>query len=312
MAKQPLVAIVIVNWNGGQTVINCIKSLAMTSYPNYKVVLVDNGSTDDSLEKILKILPDMQVIRLPKNYGYTVGTNVGWRCGLKKLKAEYICAMDSDIVTVQKNWLDIQIRELEKSADRGISCGKLIFPDGRVQLLYHEREHSEYLERDVGQYDFVRETRAVGGACIIIKKEVIKKIGYYDEHFFYGPNDVDYCFRANKLGFKVLYNGLAKSIHIGSFSSRSASKDFIYGKQSYGQMVFWFRHGNWKNKLSTVNSQFVRVFLTRTDPYQRRSWNNTLFHISFPRRICGFFKSWYLAASDYKKVHNETSASLSR
>ncbi len=312
MAKQPLVAIVIVNWNGGQTVVNCIKSLGLTSYPNYKVILVDNGSTDDSLERILKILPSMQVIKLDKNYGYTIGTNVGWRYGLKKLKADYICAMDSDIVTVQKNWLDLEIKELEKSPKRGISCGKLIFPDGRVQLLYHEREHSEYLERDVGQYNFIRETKAVGGACIIIKKSTIEKIGYYDEQFFYGPNDVDYCFRANQAGFKVIYNGLAKSIHVGSFSSRSGAKDFIYGKQSYGQMVFWFRHGDWKNKINTVKAQFVRAFITRTDPYQKKSLHNTFFHISFPKRIISFFKSWYMAANDYKNIHNEQSAAISK
>ncbi len=310
--KQPLVAIVIVNWNGGQTVINCIKSLGMTTYPNYKVILVDNGSTDDSLEKILKIRPDMHVIKLAKNYGYTIGTNTGWRYAINKLKADYICAMDSDIVTVQKNWLDLEAKELEKSKSYGISCGKLTFPDGRVQLLYYEREHSEYLEKDVGQYDFVRETKAVGGACIIIKKSVIDKLGYYDEHFFYGPNDIDYCFRANKSGFKVIYNGLAKSIHVGSFSGRSGAKDFIYGHQSYGQMVFWFRHGTWVDSIKTVKEQLIRVFITRVDPYKKKSLDNTLFHVSFPKRLMSFFASWYVAARDYKKIHNETSASLSK
>lgn len=310
--KKPLVAIVIVNWNGGQTIIDCIKSLGMTDYPNYKVILVDNGSSDDSVKRIMKIRPDMHLIKLPKNYGYTIGTNTGWRYGLKKLKANYICAMDSDIVTVQKNWLSLEIEELEKLKERGISCGKLIFPDGRVQLLYHEREHSQYLEKDVGQYDFVRETRAVGGACIIIKKEVIEKIGYYDEHFFYGPNDIDYCFRANQCGFKVIYIGYAKSIHVGSFSGRSGAKDFIYGHQSYGQMVFWFRHGNWTNAIKTVREQFVRVFVTRVDPYKIKSLHNTLFHKSFPKRMISFIKSWYNAARDYEIVYNGTSAALSK
>lgn len=309
--KKPLVAIVIVNWNGGQTVINCIESLALTDYPNFKVILVDNGSSDDSLEKILKIRPDMHVIKLVKNHGYTIGTNTGWRYGLDKLKADYICAMDSDIVTVQKNWLSLEIEELEKSGNYGVGCGKLTFPDGRVQLLFHEREHSQYIEKDIGQYDFIRETKAVGGACIIIKRKTIEKIGYYDEQFFYGPNDIDYCFRANQAGFKVIYNGFAKSIHVGSFSGRSGAKDFIYGHQSYGQMVFWFRHGNWLNAIKTVKEQFVRVFITRVDPYKIKSVRNTLFHKSFPKRLMKFFKSWYMAAKDYRNIHNETSAALS-
>ena len=69
----------------------------------------------------------MVVLRLSKNYGYTIAENVGWKYALKKLKADYVCAMDSDIVTIQKDWLDLQIKELEKGAEFGISCGKLVF-----------------------------------------------------------------------------------------------------------------------------------------------------------------------------------------
>ena len=306
--KKPLVAIVIVNWNGDQTVLNCMESLGKTEYSNYKVIFVDNGSTDGSLEKCLKIFPKMDVIKLKENKGYTVGTNVGWRYALDKYNADYICAMDSDIVTTQKNWLDLQINELEKSDKFGISCVKLLFPDGRVQFLYFERERSEYLEKDVGQYNFIRETKAIGGACIIIKRSVIEKLGYYDENFFYGPNDVDYCFRANESGFKVLYNGFAKATHVGSFSYKTSSKDFIYGHQSFGQMAFWFRHGTLKESISSVLQQFIRAFVTRKDPFKKRSFSNTFFHLSFPKRTISFIRSWSQSSKSYKKIHNDQSS----
>jgi GT2 family glycosyltransferase len=214
--KEPLVAIVIFNWNGGQKIIDCLTSVKKTTYQNYKIILVDNHSTNDSIQELHKIQPKMSVIRLDDNYGYTIGTNVGWRYGLNTLHAEYICAMDSDIVTVDQNWLTTVIGELEQKKERGIACAKLVFPDNRVQMLYYERNRPHYQEQDIGQYDFVREVKGVGGACIVIKRSVIEKIGYYDENFFYGPNDLDYCFRARKAGFKVVYVGTAKAVHIGA------------------------------------------------------------------------------------------------
>jgi len=112
--KTPLVVIVIVNWNGGEKIINCLKSLKMTSYKNYKVILVDNGSKDDSVERLKKINRKMKILGLPKNYGYTIAENIGWEHAINKMKADYVCAMDSDIVTIQKDWLDLQIKETLK------------------------------------------------------------------------------------------------------------------------------------------------------------------------------------------------------
>jgi len=300
--KQPLVCIVIVNWNGGEKIKNCLKSLKKTKYLNYKIILVDNGSKDNSIKELLKIIPNMDIIRLDKNYGYTIGTNQGWKYALNKYDADYICAMDSDIVTIQPNWLDLEIKELEKNEEYGIICGKLIFEDGRVQLLFLGRNPKGWKEKDNGQYDFIKEVPAVGGACIIIKNSVIKKIGYYDESFFYGPNDLDYCLRAKKTGFKTIYYGKVKIIHLGSSSYKASQQTKIFEAQCYGNLLFQLRHFGFFSWLSIILKEIPRLFLTRKNPYQRKTIKNINFHLDFFIRAFLLSKAIFYSLKDKNKV----------
>jgi GT2 family glycosyltransferase len=305
-SKLPLVCIIIVNWNGGKVIEECISSLVKkTDYGNYKILLVDNGSTDESVKKLTKICPKMEVIKLSKNYGYTVGINAGWKHVLEKYDSDYVCNMNSDIITVQKDWLSIQIKELEKRKKSGISGGKLVFPDGRFQEMVRKTRRN-YSEMDEGQYDFVKEVPAVWGACLIIKKEVIKKIGYLDENFFYGPDDIDYCVRARNAGFKIIYNGFAKVVHIGAFSGLSPKKDLIYRKQSEGMMIYTFRHRAVMEKISMIFRQFLRAFVTRKDPFSEMGAKNLLFHKSFPKRVFLFENSLIEALKNYKTIKQNT------
>ncbi len=303
--KKPLVCIIIVNWNGGQTTMNCLESLIkLTKYPNYKIIVIDNGSSDGTLEKISSI-KQIDLFKLNENIGYAPGMNLGWKYSIEKYNPDYICNMNNDIVTIQDFWLDLMVEELEKDPLRGLCGNKLLFPDGRVQLLFIERKPKWYEEKDNGQFDFVKEVKAVGGANMLIKRSVIDKIGALDEHFFYGPDDIDYCIRSTKAGFKIVYQGLSKSEHLASFSYLSAKKDFIYLHQSYGQMFFTFRHGKLVEKILMVIRQFFRAFVTRKHPFDKQSYSNTFFHKSFIKRINYFFGSFFKALKDYKFVKME-------
>ena len=138
---------------------------------------------------------------------------------------------------------------------------------------------------------------------MVIKRSVIEKIGFLDENFFYGPDDVDYCNRARKAGFKVIYNGFSKSVHIGSYSGLSPKKDMIYLKQSYGMMVYAFRHLSFFKKIEMVFRQLIRTIVTRKDPFSDFNAKNTLWHIkSFPKRISYFFISFSKALKNYNFI----------
>lgn len=324
--KLPLVCIIIVNWNGGKVMIDCLKSLKKTSYKNYKVIVVDNGSTDKKgVQQLKKINKKIEIIYLDKNYGYTIGVNMGYKYALEKYSPNYICEMNNDIVTVQKDWLGIQINELEKNKEYGISSGKLIFPDGRVQVgissgkltfqdgkvqAFNQQNEKGYFEQDRGQYDFIREVPFVRGGCLIVKKEVVDKIGHHDENFFYGPNDIDYCYRAWKNGFKVVYNGFSKSIHLAGQSGFSHEKDWIFLPQTEGMLIFYLRYkglmpGLW------ISLRFLgRAFVTRKTPFKPKKLSNLTFHKTSLKRMFLFFRALTNALKNYKKVKQDSEVKI--
>lgn len=304
MNKRPLVGIVIVNWNKKDITAGCLKSLKMTSYPNYKVILVDNGSTDGSVEYLKKVNPKMHILKLKRNYGYTEGTNVGWRYALDKLKADYICAMDNDIVTTQKNWLDLVINELEKSPSNGIGSGKHVFPDGKLQLPFIGADQSDDYKPDTGKYNFIKEVDSFYGPSIVIKREVIEKIGCYDENFFYGPNDIDYCRRAKKAGFKSIYVGTSSSIHLGSATGKSPfrQKDFMYRNQAEGMLIYGFRYEPFFLKMRLILYTFFRAFITKRDSHKNLIPLNLFFYPSFPKRLVYFFISLVKSLNRYNHI----------
>lgn len=301
---RPLVCIVIVNWNGGNRITNCLESLKKTRYDNYRIIVLDNNSSDDSIERI-NACGNAILLQSNENLGFTKGSNKLYRYVLDKYDPDYVCNMNNDIITIQPEWLYLMVDELEKEESRGICGNKLLFEDGRVQLLYLERHPTEYIEKDIGQYDFVRETEAVGGACILIKRKVLNNIGGTCEQFFYGPDDIGFCYRARKAGFKIIYTGLSKTVHVGSSSYNTSSKDFIYRHQSYGMMLFAFRHGPTRDRIMNPINQLIRAFATRKDPFKKKSLSNTYFHISFPRRLYYFIVSFFSALKNRNKIKQE-------
>lgn len=295
---KPLVCIAILNYNGLEVTKNCLKSLKITSYPNYKIILLDNGSTDNSYKELKKI-NGIKLIKSEKNLGYTKGMNYLWSIILKKYNPDYICNMNNDIITIQPKWLDLMVESLEKNKKNGICGNKLLFPDGRLQLLYTDRNPKEFTEMDKGQYDFEKKVSAVGGANMLIKKEVINSFGGLDENFFFGPDDIDYCLRTNKK-YNIIYNGHSKSIHLGSFSYNSSKKDFIYKHQAYGMIIFSLRHH--KNKLKMIFNQFIRIFFTRKDPYKKIKINNIYFHKNILLRMKYFILATIKGLQNYNKI----------
>src|SRR3989338_7529595 len=99
MADNPYISIVIVNYNGINDTIECLESLKETIYPHYEIIVVDNGSEDNSID-VLKKRNDIRLIELYKNYGATYA----WNVGFKQAAYEYVCFLNNDIV-VDKNWL---------------------------------------------------------------------------------------------------------------------------------------------------------------------------------------------------------------
>lgn len=200
------VFVIVVNFNGGRDIIECLNSLKRE---RAKVIVVDNGSSDKSLAMIKKNFPKVKIIENNKNLGFAAGSNVGIRYAFKQ-NANVIMLLNQDTVTGRgfleslfKNQADIVgavikfKREWRRIYDYG---GKINWLIGRTS----HRESLVYLDsnRLFKNLDF-QDPDYISGCAMLVRKPVFEKIGFLDERFFLYFEDVDFCQRAKRAGFKI-------------------------------------------------------------------------------------------------------------
>jgi len=221
----PKVSIIILNWNGKRYITQCLDSVFRVRYPKDKleIIVVDNASTDGSPEIIKKKYPNVVLIRNSKNLGYTMGNNIG----IKKATGEIIILLNNDTY-VDENFIIEIVKHMERP-DVGIVGALLLYPSNVIQscgckekfLGFWEclgagltLEEGKQICKDGMEVDYV------SGAALAIKREALEKIGMLDSHFFAYMEDVDWCYRARKAGFKVIVASNAVVYHYESASWR--------------------------------------------------------------------------------------------
>ena len=221
------VAILILNWNGRSLLETCLPPLLSQTYVNYKVVVVDNASDDDSVRWLRQHTPQVQLIQNDENLGFSRGINAG----LPYVSADVIVLLNNDVL-VRPNWLEELIRPFRQDPAIGIVGCKLLFPDGTIQHLGAEltyplanSHHFHYKEPDSNQVTTLQDVPYVTGAALAVRQEVLTKIGLLDESFhpFY-YEEVDFCTRARSAGYRVVVTPDAVAIH-----DESATMDAISG-----------------------------------------------------------------------------------
>jgi len=227
------VSIILVNWNGKEDTLACLASLGkfkVKSPPageadaKFKVIVVDNGSSDDSVAAIKKSFPEVDVIETGRNLGFSGGNNVGIRRALEH-GTDLVWLLNNDTV-VDENALSALL-EAFTQPDVGVVGSKIYFAPGREyhKERYEKKDSGQVLwyaggiidwnnmyashrgvdEVDKGQYDKIEETPFVTGCSMMVKKQVFEKIGLLDEKFFAYLEDLDFCLRAKEMGYKLLY-----------------------------------------------------------------------------------------------------------
>ena len=228
----PAVSLVVLNWNGRQLLEMCLPSLANVDYPHCEIILVDNGSTDDSVTFVREHFPQVVIVANEENLGFSKGMNVG----LRQAQGSVVVLVNNDVV-VRPNWLRALVRPLTTDDTVGITGCKLLFPDGQTiqhagaELTYPlaHSHHYGYQETDEGQYDEPREVDYVTGAAMAIAHQVLDDVGLLDEGFapFYFE-DADFCYRVRAAGYRVMYVPEAVAIHHESASMRQVKYSRLY------------------------------------------------------------------------------------
>lgn len=229
------VAIIVLNWNGIKDTLDCLCSLQNQSYNKFTIVVVDNGSTDNSHELLSKYqskhTENVEVVYNPHNFGFAGGVNTGIEWALNE-DFEYIALFNND-ATADKDWLEKLVDAIQPK-EVGISTGLLLLGDGKtidstgdwysIWGLPFPRNRGDKTEKapDAG---FV--FSGSGGASLY-KTEMLRSIGLFDEDFFAYYEDVDISFRAQLAGWKVAYEPSAIAYHKQGATANKISGFAVY------------------------------------------------------------------------------------
>jgi len=211
--KNPKVGVIILNWNGKEILEKCLDSLKKTDYDNMHVLVVDNASTDGSVEMVKKNYPWVEVLELDKNYGFAKGNNEGVRYFMKKYRdMEYFFILNND-TEVERDCIRKLISVAEKSDKRyGMFQPKILktWDHSIIDTTGHVFKFGRIIDRgimekDRGQYDNDKEIIGCCAAAGLYKRKMLEDIGLYDESYWMYYEDAELSWRAYKKGWKALY-----------------------------------------------------------------------------------------------------------
>lgn len=228
--KTPKLSIIILNHNTKALLKQCLESI---SGP-YQIVVVDNNSTDGSVEMVKKSFPKVEVLARDVNDGYTRGNNAA----RKMAKGEYVLFLNSDTKAFPDT-INTMVEFMDRDKTIGISTCLTELPDGRLyyachrgfptplnSLLYFLGLPSSYYPK---YQNIVHEIDACSGTFLLIQKNLLDLIGWFDEDYFSYGEDLEMCYRIKELGYKVMFNPNVKLIHYWGASSglKSTSKNLV-------------------------------------------------------------------------------------
>lgn len=223
----PKVFAIVLNYNGKETLIDCINSLHGSSYPNLEIVIVDNASTDGSLEAVKKKYSKVHYIVNSKNIGFSAGNNIGIRFALERF-ADYILLLNNDARIAKKSIADMVVAA-EKNPRSGIISPLILshdrstvwFSGGKINWLRMRATHTHNRNIKVPtRIDYAT------GCSIFISKNVFKQIGLFDEKYFLYYEDVDFSYRAKEKGFKIVLIPKARVFHHEHSTLKNSRKTY--------------------------------------------------------------------------------------
>lgn len=280
MKKEPLVVGLIMNYNGASIpyknksiLETCLRSLKNSTYRNLKLVVADDNSKDNS-RKIVKEIGGIDFIVREKigPGNYTKNANNGIRYAIKKYNPDYIALFNDDIINKDRDWFRKMVEVGESDEKIGIIGCKYLYGNGRLQHAGITSVGAITRLRgwdlaDASKYTIIDEVAAVGGAACLVKREVIDKIGLLDENFYLGSDDTDYCLRAGRAGFRIMYNGKASLIHLAFQTTTSVAeknkkeKDYLFPILQINYVYSAFKNLNAIQKVEVIFVALAAAFV---------------------------------------------------
>ncbi len=265
--ELPTVTVIVLNWNGREYLSDCFDSLVALDYPTdrLELMMVDNGSTDDSVAFVRQHYPHVTIVETGHNLGFAGGNNLG----LRQATGEIVFLMNSDVLAAADN-LQALAHQFDRQPDAGVISAGLRTITGEAQAFaYGDDPTLAYLLRrglhavlnrgPLHRWDVDQpvETEWVSGACIAVRHEVIQQVGLLDERFQLYFEDNDWCLRIRQAGWKVIYDPRFSVTHLGG---QSQPQRRMANQLYYQSMIkFYAKH------YGTLKTLLLRALLA---PYQ--------------------------------------------
>jgi hypothetical protein len=209
--KYPLVSIIMANWNGGEVYEKCLRSLEEITYPNWELIVVDNGSIDGTTNLSLDPkfnIPHSKLIKNKVNVGFAPANNQGYEIS----KGKYLLLLNNDTL-VEKDFLNVMVAKMESEKDLGTLQPKIKMMDdpryldnaGSFLTKIGFLHHWGFMQKDRREFDREREVFTIKGACMLIRRDVIKKVGLFDKDFMSYFEESDFCWRTWLVGYRVIF-----------------------------------------------------------------------------------------------------------
>lgn len=218
---------IILNWNGWRDTARCLASLRSATYANMCVLVVNNGSTDDSVERLTPLLdaPWGELVHAGRNRGYTGGVNLGLRLAMEQ-GAAYAFLLNND-ATVEAGCLATLVEAAETRPEVGFAGPKILWAHDRERLWSagatvtwrRATVEAHRDEPDDGRADGRRVVDGLSGCALLVKRAALERVGLLDERYFAYYEDLDWCLRGAQAGLNSLYVGDARAFHAGSVTA---------------------------------------------------------------------------------------------
>ncbi len=285
---KPTISIIIPHLNGKQHLDDCLSSLRAQTYRDFEVLLVDNGSTDGSQEYVRANFPDVKLLELGQNQGFTGACNAGREAA----KGEIIILLNND-TEADPNWLQEVSQAFAQRPEVGSVASKM--------LLFDQRDHFHTAgdfygidgipgnrgvwQADVGQYDQVEYVFGACGGAAAYRRAMLEEIGFLDDDFYFSCEDVDLAFRANLAGWRTLYAPTAVVYHKLKASGGSGVMSSYYDGRNFFYII-------WKNYPRTMMRQNWRALIGAQLKISRaaiRAWRGEAARARLRGQLAGLF-----------------------
>ncbi len=266
---NPLVYTIVLNWNGKAFVLDCLKSLAKVQYNNLKILVVDNGSTDDSVKAIRKNYPNVDILQLKNNIGYAAGNNAGFE-HIKNQDPEFVIFLNNDTI-VAPNFIEPLINPLIEKSSIGQTVPKIFYANdrdqiwyagGKVNLWFGSVYHEGIRKLDSELSKVSKNTDYATGCCFAIRYHDYEELGGFDTSFPMYAEDVDLSLRIRGRGKNILFAPNSKIWHKVSASVGGELSVLKVKRKFLGLLKLFNKHANILQKIT------IGMFWIISIPYQ--------------------------------------------